>query len=311
MDRYGETYKDTLLIRRLRYVQRDVVYVRRLAPPPVHKIMDIYRPTSSSQPAVSPVVTVPVVTPLIVRDGLLVSDVRSSHWRQFKLPRRWYKLLTPSFGLYLVAGVLLLAGSTVVIYGFRTNQQVAGQVTQYNNTAKAADGDSIAAPSTDHPTSQAMSNYVVAANLPRYIDIPSLTVHARILPMSVKDDSQLKAPSNVYDTGWYNASAQPGQAGAMLVDGHISSWTTKGIFYGIKKLIVGDHIKITRGDDKVFTYSVVSTQIVAADKVDMADLLVSPDTAKPGLNLISCTGDVIPGTNEFNKRVVVRTVLSE
>jgi hypothetical protein len=28
---------------------------------------------------------------------------------------------------------------------------------------------------------------------------------------------------------------------------------------------------------------------------------------KPGLNLITCTGDVIKGTNEFSQRVIVYT----
>jgi len=41
---------------------------------------------------------------------------------------------------------------------------------------------------------------------------------------------------------------------------------------------------------------------------ETADLsLVDP--AKPGLNLISCVGDVIPGTSEFNERIVVFATL--
>jgi len=29
------------------------------------------------------------------------------------------------------------------------------------------------------------------------------------------------------------------------------------------------------------------------------------DPTKPGLNLISCTGDVISGTSKFNERIIV------
>jgi len=125
----------------------------------------------------------------------------------------------------------------------------------------------------------------------------------------VTSSNQLKAPGNVYDAGWYNSSAQPGQPGGMLLDGHISSWTTKGVFYGLNKLVSGDPIVITRGDGQTFTYKVVKTQLYDSDKVDMASLLVSQDTSKPGLNLISCSGEVIPGSSEFDKRLVVYAVM--
>jgi LPXTG-site transpeptidase (sortase) family protein len=127
--------------------------------------------------------------------------------------------------------------------------------------------------------------------------------------MGVSTKNQLQAPGNVYDAGWYNASAQPGQPGAMLIDGHISSWTTQGVFYGLNKLKAGDAITITRGDGQKFTYGVVKVATVDAKSVDMSSLLVSADTAKPGLNLISCSGDVIPGSNEFDKRITVYATL--
>lgn len=195
--------------------------------------------------------------------------------------------------------------------GLRANKQVAAQVThlQHEQSGGTDDATADTPPSTDRPSSNAVASYSVAPNLPRYIDIPKLQVHARVLSMGVDSKNQLRAPGNVFDAGWYNASAQPGQPGAMLVDGHISSWTTKGVFYGLNKLKAGDQIAITRGDNQKFTYTVVKTQTYDAKSVDMASLLVSQNTAKPGLNLISCSGDVIPGTSEFDKRIVVYAVM--
>jgi hypothetical protein len=39
----------------------------------------------------------------------------------------------------------------------------------------------------------------------------------------------------------------------------------------------------------------------------MAAALSPINPAKPGLNLITCSGQVVKGTNEFNKRTVVFT----
>ena len=214
------------------------------------------------------------------------------------------------FLLYAMAAAVFVIGVTVSLNGLRANRQVAAQAKHLSGSSTDASDDNGGHPSTSKPADADVKNYVVAPNLPRYIDIPKLTVHARVLSMGVTSKNQLKAPGNVYDAGWYNASAQPGQPGAMLVDGHISSWSTKGVFYGLNKLVAGDPITITRGDGKTFTYTVVKTTVVYADSVDMGSLMVSQNTGKPGLNLISCSGDVVPGTNEFDKRIIVYAVQS-
>lgn len=204
---------------------------------------------------------------------------------------------------------VFLAGLASAWNGWMTNKHIAAQAAQVSQQVDKSGASDSPAASTNKPTATAVQNYAVAPLLPRYIDIPKLGTHARVAPMGVDSKNQLRAPGNVYDAGWYNASSQPGEAGAMLLDGHISSWQTKGVFYGIQKLQAGDVISITRGDNKVFNYTVKGVAVHDANSVDMSQLLLSADQAKPGLNLISCFGDVIPGTNEFDKRVVVSAVL--
>ena len=41
----------------------------------------------------------------------------------------------------------------------------------------------------------------------------------------------------------------------------------------------------------------------------MSQVLSPVNPTKPGLNLITCTGQVISGTSEFNERLVVYTSL--
>ncbi len=143
--------------------------------------------------------------------------------------------------------------------------------------------------------------------MPRYLNIPKLGVHARVLSLGILNNGALATPHNVFDVGWYNESSLPGQPGAMLFDGHVSSWTSHGVFYGIKKLVGGDIVQVVRGDGTTFSYKVVKSQTFDHDNVDMNSAIKPVDPTKPGLNLITCTGDVIKGTNEFNQRVLVYT----
>ncbi len=213
--------------------------------------------------------------------------------------------------LYAMASVIFCLGLYIAYDGWQANHKVAAQVGQLQKqVASSAEGDgSSAVPSTEKPSDSAVRSYVVAPNLPRYLDIPKLGVHTRVMSMSVDSKNELQAPNNVHNAGWYNASAQPGQAGAMLVDGHSGIGNYRGIFHDIGTLTEGDTITITRGDGATFDYRVVKTETLDAGAVNMSNMLVSADTSKPGLNLITCAGDQIPGTYQLAQRTTVYAVL--
>ncbi len=210
--------------------------------------------------------------------------------------------------LYGMAGIVFLTGMAVSLNGMRANSRVAAQVKQVQHQADNAAAGTAVAPSTTKPSAAAIASYAVSPNVPRYLDIPKLKVHTRILSEGVTKSGQLQVPWNIYDTGWYNASSQPGQMGGMLIDGHSGIGKLHGVFYRLASLVPGDPIVVTRGDNAQFTYKVVKVQTVAVKSVDMASMLVSANTSKPGLNLITCAGDQIPGTTELNERVQVYAV---
>jgi len=216
--------------------------------------------------------------------------------------------LTSPIVLYAMAGMLFIAGGYVVFSSMRTNDHVKAQVQQLQSAAESSD-DAGDTPTAEKPSAAAVSGYTVAPLLARYLDIPKLGVHARVRPLGIKNDNTLKAPSNGYDIGWYDASSRPGENGAMLVDGHSNVLGTPAVFARLGKLTAGDTIKVTRGDGKVLVYTVRTVEVVDDKKVDMGSLLISADTAKPGLNIITCAGDVIPGTLHLDKRALVRAVL--
>jgi len=209
--------------------------------------------------------------------------------------------------LYGLAAIILLFGIGMSINQYLTNRRNDKQAQHYVDLANS--GRPSPAPATIKPSTDDIGKYQVAPNMPRYMIIPSLKVFARVRSVGVDKTGAIGTPTNVFDTAWYNQSSLPGQPGASLIDGHVSSWKTNGVFYGLKNIKPGELVKVQRGDGKVFTFSVVKSQVYPYDSVDMTEVLAPIVAGVPGLNLITCTGKVIHGTNEFNQRMVVFTKL--
>lgn len=206
--------------------------------------------------------------------------------------------------------IIVLAWSLIIV-GVAAVAWSIVLVSRHNNTKPpASDLRSKSAPAAVGPSTKAVADYTVAPNLPKYINIPAIKVPTtRIMQLGLTSNNEIATPDNIYDAGWYNRSALPGQSGAMFIYGHVSSWTANGVFYNLKKLRAGDTVVITRGDNKTFTYRVVAIKIYDYQKVDMNQVLAPVDADKPGLNLMTCTGQIIKGTSEFNERLVVFTSL--
>jgi sortase A len=203
----------------------------------------------------------------------------------------------------LLGLILLCLAATSLIRGIETNNTLSAVAS--HNVALANAGKPSSAPATVKPTPQAVASYIVPATHPRYLTIPKLGINARVLPVGLTSSKAIGTPSNVYDTAWYDATSLPGQSGATLIDGHVSSWTTRGVFYNLKLLVAGDVITLQTGNGDTYNYHVVKVQVYDATEVPVGSLLTPIEPNKSGLNLITCTGDVIKGTNSFNQRVVV------
>jgi LPXTG-site transpeptidase (sortase) family protein len=239
-----------------------------------------------------------------------VPSPEQSHWTAPSLsiskPKIWQRYSKLQMALVSMACFMFLVGIFVSLQTVLTNHKNSAQVAALAKSANSRN-NSGSVPSTDKPSAKAISQYIVAPDAPRYLKIPKLGVNARVLQVGTNKDGSLGTPSNVFDTAWYNASAKPGQPGATLIDGHVSSWTSHGVFYGLKNLKPGDTMQVVRGDGSVFNYKVVKTQVYKDNNVDMRAAITPVVQGTPGLNLITCTGQVKPGTSEFNERVIVFT----
>ncbi|MEO5499503.1 MAG: class F sortase, partial [Candidatus Saccharimonadales bacterium] len=207
------------------------------------------------------------------------------------------------------ATLLFIFGLYVALDGWMINRAaqtqvkvLAVQASNSNNTTEEAVID-------EEPTS-GPEGYHVAPELPRALFIPSINVSTRVLHLGVEKDNSLSAPSSISDAGWYNASAKPGDThGAMLIDGHVSGPSKKGVFYNIKNLKAGDEIIVEKGDSSRFTFLVKDVNTVSANQVDMAKMLESFEPSRLGLNLITCGGQFNSTKNQYESRVLVFAVL--
>ncbi|HYF96541.1 MAG TPA: sortase [Patescibacteria group bacterium] len=209
-----------------------------------------------------------------------------------------YKLILFSRVLWLTATIVFVTGIWIAWSQQAANKSAEGSTSQNIN-------DTSNEPSTDKPDRSEFDAYQVAPDAPRYIFISKLAAEAIVKPMGLTAQNQIEAPVNVFHAGWYTKSAKPGHTGAMVVDGHVSSRHTQGIFSGLKDLKGGDSIIIVRGDNQKINYKVVKSQVYDADRVDMTAVLKPVNPQKSGLNLITCAGTVIKGTHQFDKRIVV------
>ena len=287
--------------------------VQRVAP---RGISDVFTPTTKTQLASlkTPVIVKPEATELVAKPmhdmpSLPPTSLRNPQpsvvlSRKYAAkPSTKISRHRPNSSTILMAFAVLLivAGATVAFMGWHTNRKVVAQVqglTQQQNDNSA--------PEESKPSPAAYGSYSVAPDLPRYVRIPKLGVVAMVQRQGVDKNGALKAPGNVHVAGWYDGSSKPGDGGAMLLDGHVAGPTQQGVFYNLKKLVAGDKIEVERGDGKVFSYKVVKSVSAKADKVDMASALLPVVDGKPGLNLITCTGN-ISGVHYDDRLVVYAT----
>lgn len=164
----------------------------------------------------------------------------------------------------------------------------------------------------EEPTEAEVREYTVAADRPKYLTVEHLGIYnARILPMGLTSEGALDTPRNIFDVGWYQMSGKPGQGGTLIIDGHNGGPHVKGVFKNLPNLRIDDVIKITRGDNVVYSYKVVDNVEVTLSEADayMVKAAQSPVTGKESVTLISCTGEWSQQRGTYLSRQFARAVL--
>ena len=160
-----------------------------------------------------------------------------------------------------------------------------------------------------------LDNYEVPADNPRFLEIESLGIgRSRVLPVGVTATGELGTPVSIFDVGWYEASSKPGGGKTSVIDGHNGGPTKTGVFKRLPELEIGEIIKITRGDGKIFNYKVVENEKISLDDANdymKEKAMYSPESGKESLTLITCTGEWSQEKRTYLSRQFVRAILVE
>jgi len=230
-------------------------------------------------------------------------------------PRVQQKGRGRSLGLIFVAIVVLGTTAYVSFDTWLTNNRMRAEIAGQQHDSQSLLGANATHTKEKEGTDErdvtptSLSDYRVAADMPRYLFIDKLHIKSRIQNLGLNGDGSVQAPINIYDAGWYNGSAKPGGVGASFIDGHASGALHEGLFAYLDTLVAGDTIRIEMGDGTTYTYRVQKRETVALKDADMKKALSPYGDATHGLNLMTCAGTWAKGSSTYDHRVIVYTEL--
>jgi LPXTG-site transpeptidase (sortase) family protein len=141
------------------------------------------------------------------------------------------------------------------------------------------------------------------------VRIPSIGVDTKLIALDLKPGTdQLKAPLDFGVAGWYSDGTVPGDVGPAVIDGHVDSPTTPGVFLHLAQLREGDQILVTLSNSTVKSFLV--TRTIAAPKDHFPTDAVYGPTPDPQLRLITCDGVFNRATGHYLDNLVVFAALA-
>jgi LPXTG-site transpeptidase (sortase) family protein len=137
------------------------------------------------------------------------------------------------------------------------------------------------------------------------LQIPEIGVNAPIVVLGVDAQGVMQDPKGPEEVAWYNFSAHPGWDGNAVFAGHVD-YRNYGpaVFWNLRKLEVGDEIRVVLEDGTSYSYQVISAVQYTADQAPVQEI-VGP-TERQSVTLITCGGTFNSRTREYDQRLVVR-----
>lgn len=239
------------------------------------------------------------IAPLLLPKAHTAILVSSSH---SSLPGSWMEWIAIGAGTVAVVVGALSAASLGISFISRSMQNipVAG--------AFLVAGPTFAAPSLAQsvPLTAADNASTTDRNgiLPARISIPAIGVEALVGQVGKNAKGDMGAPPDYKTVAWYMLGSRPGASGSAVMAGHLNnSLSTAGVFANLGKLKRGDTITVTDAAGHERTFTVVSSEVYAADNApnDLIFTTLGPSQ----LALITCDGAWNQGKKSFDERLVV------
>ncbi|MDQ3809085.1 MAG: sortase [Chloroflexota bacterium] len=130
----------------------------------------------------------------------------------------------------------------------------------------------------------------------RRVIIPSIGVDSKVIQLGTRIDrrGQIAWETAPFSVGQHKGLAGPGQAGNMVLSGHVSSPNEGAVFQRLPELKVG-HGVIVATEERQYLYRVVDIRTVTPDQVSVMD-----PTADATATLLTCVPDGV-----YSHRLVV------
>jgi hypothetical protein len=162
----------------------------------------------------------------------------------------------------------------------------------------------------DRPAHVFAAHMPLSAASPLRVDIPSVGVHAPIVPRGLDSAGAVDPPP--YETpdvaGWWGAGPAPGSNGAALLVGHVDTATKPAVFYGLSSVAPGALVEVARSDGTVAQFTVEGVEVVPKAGFS-ADHVYGSD-GRPELRLITCGGTFDRAKQAYSANVVVFAALT-
>ncbi len=142
---------------------------------------------------------------------------------------------------------------------------------------------------------------------PQTLEIPSLSLEAPIVPVSLGPSGELALSADPGLVFWYQGSSNPGRPGRALLAGHLDSPTGQaGIFANLSRLASGAEVVVVLANGERLSFTVVAQRRISAAALPPDLLHPSP---WPELVLITCAGKWLPGAGRYSENLLIEAVL--
>ena len=208
---------------------------------------------------------------------------------------------------WIVVIILIVLMAKILIWerGYYSNKSAERRATApavITEIAAAID------PSEIQPGENELNNHQVAADEPRYLDIPRLELQKVIVQGTTVNVHVLQVPDNIYETTWYSGSARPGKGGYIIISGLASGNSgAAGAFANLDSLESGDEITLTTGAGEQYHYAVRSTSIIEESNAK-EQLIAAQQTIEDKETLVLVTNLKPSNAENYSSVAIVRAV---
>ena len=124
------------------------------------------------------------------------------------------------------------------------------------------------------------------------IQIPSIQVDAKVVPLGLTEDGVLETPADVDEAGWWSGGSRVGTPGPAVFVAHRDSAHGPALFYALPTLEPGMAIHVFDARDIKYTY--VVDRLERHDRDTFPTQAVYGATPRPTLRLLTCGGRFDP-----------------